>query len=387
MEKNTFDSQFKVGPVLGTGTFASVYSATEIKSKKVYAVKIVKKSENLNLKLTQSLEREIGTLMCIDHPNLLRIHKVFNEETRHYLVTELARGGELFDRVQEKQKFSEAESRIVFRQLLSGVKYLHDRGIVHRDLKLENVLLMDKNSLIVKISDFGLANIVGEQKFLSTICGTPSYVAPEVIRNQEYGKAVDMWSLGVILYIFLCGFPPFSEELAPPKLRIQVLEGVYTFPSPYWNNISDEAVDLIQDLLLSDSKLRLTVDGALDHTWMHLKDNQGTLPDKARTEIVPKVNALVAKLTSQSMSSIDEANKGRESSLSASPVPPGDESDTEFNFSNNKGYKSYASPSTILQPTPTQGSGSQFWSPEGSFRAAEPDTLMTDLRAKKKRRV
>ncbi|KAI1320077.1 hypothetical protein EDD11_002049 [Mortierella claussenii] len=295
----TFDSQFEIGEQLGSGNFASVFKAIEKRSGVTFAVKRVKKSSNFNVKMAMSLEREIGTLMSIDHPNLLRIYKVFSEERDHFVVTELARGGELFDRVKKKGRFTESESRFVFRQLLEGVKYLHDRGIVHRDLKLENILLMDEDNLAVKISDFGLANITGEHKFLSTVCGTPSYVAPEVIRHQSYGKAVDMWSLGVVLYIMLCGFPPFSDELAPPSLRIQVLESRYTFPSPYWDDISDEAVNMVQDLLLLNPDQRLDVNVALSNVWMHLEDNMGTFPEMGRKNDQPKVEKMVHRIRTE----------------------------------------------------------------------------------------
>ncbi|KAF8977014.1 hypothetical protein BGZ46_007725 [Entomortierella lignicola] len=232
----TFESQFEIGEQIGTGSFASVHIAEERKTGTTYAVKVIKKSGDFSIKSAVSLEREIGTLMSIDHPSLLRMYKVFSEEKYHYVVTELARGGELFDRVREKHHLTESEARFVFRQLLEGVKYLHDRGIVHRDLKLENVLLMDKDSLIVRISDFGLSSVIEDQKFLRTICGTPNY-----------------------------------EDLAPPTLRNQVLENTYTFPSPYWDDVSNEATDMIQDLLIQNTRLRLTVDGALAHTWMNLK--------------------------------------------------------------------------------------------------------------------
>ncbi|KAF8928165.1 hypothetical protein BGZ58_009834 [Dissophora ornata] len=294
----SFDSQFELGERLGSGNFAAVYQAIDKKSGVAYAVKVVKKNSSLNTKLALSREREIGTLMSIDHPNLLRLYKVFHEETRYYMVTELARGGELFNHVKTR-KFTESRARYVFRQLLEGVKYLHDRGIVHRDLKLENILVMDVNNMTIKISDFGLANILGESSFLDTICGTPSYVAPEVIRRQRYGKEVDMWSLGVVLYIFLCGFPPFSEDLGPPRLRLQVLDNLYTFPSPYWDDVSEEAVDLVQMLLRQNIEERYTVDDALAHVWMKLKDGQGTMPVDARAAPKPEVKALARRLITE----------------------------------------------------------------------------------------
>ncbi|KAF9919196.1 hypothetical protein FBU30_011131 [Linnemannia zychae] len=270
-ETLTFEGQYELGPVLGSGNFATVFRATNRKTGVVYAVKAVKKNEAFNAKVEASLEREIGILMSIDHPNLLRIRQVFNEEHHYYVVTELAPDGELFDQIIDKQKFSESEARHIFRQVLHGVKYLHDRGVVHRDLKPENILVMDKESMTVKVSDFGLAKMIGDYEFQNTVCGTPSYVAPEVINRSSYGKGVDMWSLGVVLYICLCGFPPFSDDLAPPNLRTQVLNSMYTFPSPYWDDVSDEAVDLIQVLLAQNIEDRHTVDEALEHVWMTME--------------------------------------------------------------------------------------------------------------------
>ncbi|KAG0261254.1 hypothetical protein BG011_001233 [Mortierella polycephala] len=295
----TFDSQYERGPQLGAGNFATVFKATNRKTGAVYAVKVVKKKDGFSGKVESSLEREIGILMSIDHENLLRICEVFNEPDFYYVVTELAPDGELFDQIIDKQKFTESETRHIFKQVLQGLKYLHDRGVVHRDLKPENILVMDKYEMTVKISDFGLAKMIGERVFFNTICGTPSYVAPEVIRNSEYGKGVDMWSLGVVLYICLCGFPPFSDDLAPPKLRFQVLQSMYSFPSPYWDEVSDEAVDLVQGLLAQNTQDRLTVDEALDHVWMTLEDDEGTMPSQSRTEPMPQVTRLLSRVMTE----------------------------------------------------------------------------------------
>ncbi|KAG0203271.1 hypothetical protein BGX28_004412 [Mortierella sp. GBA30] len=295
----SFDSQYERGPLLGSGNFATVFKATHRKTGVVYAVKVVSKKGGFSAKVESSLEREIGILMSINHENLLRICEVFNEADYYYVVTELAPDGELFDQIIDKQKFTEVETRHIFKQVLAGVGYLHDRGVVHRDLKPENILVMDKEKMTVKISDFGLAKMIGEQKFFNTICGTPSYVAPEVILSTEYDKSVDMWSLGVVLYICLCGFPPFSDDLAPPKLRTQVLKSMYSFPSPYWDEISDEAVDFVQGLLSQDTRERLSVEEALEHPWMTLEDDEGTMPSQARTEPMPQVNRLLSRVMTE----------------------------------------------------------------------------------------
>ncbi|KAG0003038.1 hypothetical protein BGZ65_002102 [Modicella reniformis] len=243
----SFDGQYERGPQLGSGNFATVFRTTHRITGMVYAVKVVKKNETFNAK-----------------ENLLRVCQVFNEENFYYVVTELAPDGELFDQIIDKQKFTENEARHIFRQVFQGVKYLHDRGIVHRDLKPENILVMDKENMTVKISDFGLAKMIGEQILTNTICGTPSY-----------------------------------DDLAPPKLRIQVLQSMYTFPSPYWDDVSDEAVDLVQGLLAQNTEDRLTVDDALDHVWMHLEDDEGTLPSQSRDEARPQVSQLLSRVMTE----------------------------------------------------------------------------------------
>jgi serine/threonine-protein kinase CHEK2 len=150
----------------------------------------------------------------------------------------------------------------------------HERGIVHRDIKPENILLADTN-LTIKVADFGLAKIIGEESFTTTLCGTPSYVAPEILQpsnRRRYTRAVDIWSLGVVLYICLCGFPPFSDELYtvenPYTLAQQIMHGRYDFPSPYWDSVGDPALDLIEKMLTVDPEQRITVDECLEHPWL-----------------------------------------------------------------------------------------------------------------------
>lgn len=150
----------------------------------------------------------------------------------------------------------------------------HERNIVHRDIKPENILVIDKE-LTVKLADFGLAKIIGEESFTSTLCGTPSYVAPEILEQsnrRRYTRAVDIWSLGVVLYICLCGFPPFSDELYSPEnpytLSQQIKMGRFDYPSPYWDSVGDPALDLIDRMLTVDVEKRITIEECLEHPWM-----------------------------------------------------------------------------------------------------------------------
>ena len=181
---------------------------------------------------------------------------------------ELVTGGELFDRIVEKGSYSERDAAYVIMKITSAVKYLHDRGIVHRDLKPENLLYATESlESEIKLADFGLSTLVSEEDMLRTACGTPGYVAPEVLKNKGYTKAVDMWSIGVIMYILLCGFPPFYEENTA-QLFEQIMAGRYDFPDPYWTNISPSAKELIQKLLVVDAEGRYTADQVLAHPWI-----------------------------------------------------------------------------------------------------------------------
>ncbi|KAL1920630.1 uncharacterized protein VTP21DRAFT_1007 [Calcarisporiella thermophila] len=286
-DESTFAAQYELLHKLGEGNFATVRLAKHRKTGESYAVKIIEKARFwAKAKARLALQQEISILMSINHPCIIRIFGVFDEDKYLYIVLELANGGELFDYVIEKQKLSEIEAQQIFFQLFCAIKYLHDRDIAHRDLKPENVLFADRDRLKIQVSDFGLAKIVSEQSFLGTLCGTPNYVAPEVLASthkRQYHKQVDMWSLGVILYICLCGFPPFSEELAPPPLQMQIRQGLYDMPSPYWDDISEDAKDLVRKLLTVDPNKRITVEGALEHPWTrkdfsNLRDKQSSLP-------------------------------------------------------------------------------------------------------------
>ncbi|KAI9166999.1 Eukaryotic translation initiation factor 3 subunit M [Paramyrothecium foliicola] len=270
-----FLQQYTLLEKLGKGHFAEVYLCVEKSSGQRYAVKIFTKQPGMEERSkTEGLQQEIGVLMSVSHPNVLCLKDTFNERDRVYLVLELAAEGELFNYIVMKQKLSEDECRKLFVQLFQGIKYLHERNIVHRDIKPENILMVDKE-LHVKLADFGLAKIIGEESFTTTLCGTPSYVAPEILadsKQRKYTKAVDVWSLGVVLYICLCGFPPFSDELYsrdfPFTLSQQIKSGRFDYPSPYWDSVGDPALDLIDSMLVVDPERRFTIDQCLAHPWL-----------------------------------------------------------------------------------------------------------------------
>ena len=271
---SAFHTQYRILQQLGKGHFATVYLCVERDTGHKFAVKkFERRMGDSQRSQTEGLQQEIAVLMSVSHPNVLCMKDNFEEADGVYLILELAAEGELFNWIVAKQKLTEAETRKVFIQLFQGIKYLHERNIVHRDIKPENILLTDKD-LSVKLADFGLAKIIGEQSFTTTLCGTPSYVAPEILENtkhRRYTRAVDVWSLGVVLYICLCGFPPFSDELytreRPYTLAQQIKMGHFDYPSPYWDPIGDPALDLIDRMLTVDVEKRITIDECLEHPW------------------------------------------------------------------------------------------------------------------------
>ncbi|KAJ2785789.1 serine/threonine protein kinase [Coemansia javaensis] len=270
-----FKQSYLLADQLGKGAFAQVRVAINRVTGERFAAKIIDRNRIPQLEKRQKLDEnfrvETSILSRVRHPAIVQVHGVFRESDYLYLVLDLAADGELFDEIVRREFLSEDDSRRVMLQLLLAIRHLHRMGIVHRDIKLENILLADRAALRIKLADFGLAKIVGEHMFMKTVCGTPMYVAPEVLTVRQvgvYDNLVDVWSLGVVLYICLCGFPPFSDELAPPPMRDQIIAGMYSFPAPYWDSVSPEAVDLVCQMLQPDPRNRITVDAALAHPWL-----------------------------------------------------------------------------------------------------------------------
>ncbi|XP_074140107.1 calcium/calmodulin-dependent protein kinase type 1 isoform X1 [Sminthopsis crassicaudata] len=252
--------------VLGTGAFSEVILAEEKTTQKLVAIKCIAKKALEGKE--SSIENEIAVLHKIKHPNIVALDDIYECGGHLYLIMQLVSGGELFDRIVEKGFYTERDASRLICQVLDAVKYLHDMGIVHRDLKPENLLYysLEEDSKIM-ISDFGLSKMEGSGSVLSTACGTPGYVAPEVLAQKPYSKAVDCWSIGVIAYILLCGYPPFYDE-NDAKLFEQILKAEYEFDSPYWDDISDSAKDFIRHLMEKDPEKRFTCEQALQHPWI-----------------------------------------------------------------------------------------------------------------------
>uniref|UniRef100_A0A8C5MDG0 Calcium/calmodulin dependent protein kinase IG n=1 Tax=Leptobrachium leishanense TaxID=445787 RepID=A0A8C5MDG0_9ANUR len=263
-QTNNIRDTFIFMEVLGSGAFSEVYLVKHRSTGQHFALKCIKK---VNSSRDRSLENEIAVLKKIKHDNIVTLEDIYESSSHFYLVMQLVSGGELFDRILERGVYTEKDASDVIRQVLSAVKYLHDNGIVHRDLKPENLLYLtpDENAKIM-ITDFGLSKME-ETGIMSTACGTPGYVAPEVLAQKPYSKAVDCWSIGVITYILLCGYPPFYEE-TESRLFEKIREGTYEFESPFWDDISKSAKDFINCLLEKDPKKRYNCENGLNHPWI-----------------------------------------------------------------------------------------------------------------------
>ncbi|XP_032445488.1 calcium/calmodulin-dependent protein kinase type 1D [Xiphophorus hellerii] len=260
--KKVFD--FK--EVLGTGAFSEVVLAQEKLTGRMFAVKCIPKKALKGKE--SSIENEIAVLRRIKHENIVALEDIYESPDHLYLIMQLVSGGELFDRIVEKGFYTEKDASTLIRQVLDAVNYLHKMGIVHRDLKPENLLYFNpQDESKIMISDFGLSKMEGSGDVMSTACGTPGYVAPEVLAQKPYSKAVDCWSIGVIAYILLCGYPPFYDE-NDSKLFEQILKADYEFDAPYWDDISDSAKDFISCLMEKDPTKRFTCEQALRHPWI-----------------------------------------------------------------------------------------------------------------------
>ncbi|CAL7939082.1 unnamed protein product [Xylocopa violacea] len=260
------EDKYILKKLLGTGAFSEVRQAeSKERPGEMFAVKIIDKKALKGKE--DSLENEIRVLRRLQHPNIVQLLETFEDKHKVYLVMELVTGGELFDRIVEKGSYTEKDASGLIRQVLEAVDYMHDQGVVHRDLKPENLLYYssDEDSKIM-ISDFGLSK-TEDSGIMATACGTPGYVAPEVLAQTPYGKAVDVWSIGVISYILLCGYPPFYDE-NDANLFAQILKGEFEFDSPYWDDISESAKDFIHKLMCVNVEERYTCKQALAHPWI-----------------------------------------------------------------------------------------------------------------------
>lgn len=256
--------KYEIGRTLGEGNFGKVKFAKDLQTGHPFAVKILEKTRILNLNISDQIKREICTLKILKHPNVVRLHEVLASKSKIYMILEYVNGGELFDRIATKGKLSEAAARKLFQQLVDGVSYCHDKGVYHRDLKLENVLVDEKGN--IKISDFGLSALpqhLRDDGLLHTTCGSPNYVAPEILNNRGYdGAASDTWSCGVILYVILTGYLPFDDRNLA-VLYQKIFKGDAQMPK--W--LSPGAKSLLRRILDPNPRTRITMAEIKEDEW------------------------------------------------------------------------------------------------------------------------
>jgi len=265
-----FASAYLLGDRIGEGAYSVVYRGTHLASGEAVAVKIARKAAMTPVEQRRLLE-EVRIMSVLDHDHIVRLQAFHEDADAYYICSELCTGGELFDKIVTRSTYSEREAREVVRTIAEAVAYMHAHGVVHRDLKPENILLSspDDETAIIKIADMGFAKVVpfGAGCTMRTSCGTPSYVAPEILEGRPYDASVDLWSLGVVAYILLAGYAPFHARNQTELFR-SIVAGRYHFDSPYWDDVSEGAKDLIRKLLVVDPSRRLNAAAVLQHRWL-----------------------------------------------------------------------------------------------------------------------
>ncbi|XP_078387144.1 calcium/calmodulin-dependent protein kinase type II subunit gamma isoform X5 [Cetorhinus maximus] len=287
-----FSDEYQLYEELGKGAFSVVRRCVKLSTGQEYAAKIIN-TKKLSARDHQKLEREARICRLLKHPNIVRLHDSISEEGFHYLIFDLVTGGELFEDIVAREYYSEADASQCIHQILESVNHIHQHDIVHRDLKPENLLLASKcKSAAVKLADFGLAiEVQGDQQAWFGFAGTPGYLSPEVLRKDPYGKPVDIWACGVILYILLVGYPPFWDE-DQHKLYQQIKAGAYDFPSPEWDTVTPEAKNLINQMLTINPAKRITATEALKHPWVCQRSTVASMMHRQETvECLRKFNA------------------------------------------------------------------------------------------------
>ncbi|KAM9823155.1 calcium/calmodulin-dependent protein kinase (CaM kinase) II beta 1 isoform 10-T10 [Syngnathus typhle] len=287
-----FTDEYQLYEELGKGAFSVVRRCVKLCTGQEHAAKIIN-TKKLSARDHQKLEREARICRLLKHPNIVRLHDSISEEGFHYLLFDLVTGGELFEDIVAREYYSEADASHCIQQILEAVLHCHQMGVVHRDLKPENLLLASKcKNAAVKLADFGLAiEVQGDQQAWFGFAGTPGYLSPEVLRKEAYGKPVDIWACGVILYILLVGYPPFWDE-DQHKLYQQIKAGAYDFPSPEWDTVTPEAKNLINQMLTINPARRITAQEALKHPWVCQRSTVASMMHRQETvECLKKFNA------------------------------------------------------------------------------------------------
>lgn len=293
--------KYKIGKVIGDGNFAVVKECVERSTGKEFALKIIDKNKCRGKE--HLIENEVAVLRRVKHPNIIMLIEEVDTPTELNLVMELVKGGDLFDAITSSTKYTERDACVMVFDLAAALKYLHRMCIVHRDIKPENLLVCEypNGTKSLKLGDFGLATVV--EGPLYTVCGTPTYVAPEIIAESGYGLKVDIWAAGVITYILLCGFPPFrSENNLQDDLFDQILVGRLEFPSPFWDNITDSAKELIGHMLQVNVEARYTAEDVLSHPWVTVNED-AAMENNMKMEVAGKLKKHFNSVQKQSNTS------------------------------------------------------------------------------------
>ncbi|GAN08348.1 conserved hypothetical protein [Mucor ambiguus] len=277
---------FLTGKKIGSGSFGQVFSAQCKKTNKMVAMKVIYKNALLHKpKAKESLLREIGVCLSFPiHPCIIQVNRLFDIDNKMYIIMEYGVDGDLFDSVTSHEiGLKEYEVKIIFDQIAHAISFLHNRGIVHRDIKLENVIMCDRKSLTVKLCDFGLSTFIRSNKPLETSCGTIMYAAPELLESKGYGKEIDVWSLGVLLFTALATSTPFPQvgddgkEEDRQRLREQIKTGKLDYSLPVWEEISDDAKDLINNMIMVDTTKRFSIQQVIEHKWLKTIESEEAL--------------------------------------------------------------------------------------------------------------
>lgn len=288
-KKGMIENDYIIGEECGSGAFATVRKVKSKTNGQIRALKSIKKTKGHD---SARMYLEVEILKKLIHPNIMQIFEFYEDKKTFYIISEICEGGELFAQIVDKGSFNEKDAAHIIKQILSAVNYIHSNNIVHRDLKPENILLDMNNNDVIKIIDWGTARFFEKNKKMNKISGTPYYIAPEVL-NEKYDEKCDVWSCGVIMYILLCGYPPFNGDSDNDILN-RIREGNFVYPEEEWADVSKDAKDLINKMLKKNPEERLSAADALKHKWV-TGNNQSKIDAKFSTKCLDNMKKFHAE--------------------------------------------------------------------------------------------